>query len=61
MKDILLWKDGPKYVLNFRRPATEIGPIRLVPKPNGAVKAPQAPRYTSYARLTQATNLDGVF
>jgi hypothetical protein len=61
VKDIAPWKDGPKYVLNFTEPAKEIGPIKLVPKPNGTVKAPQAPRYTSYARLMKATNLDEAF
>jgi hypothetical protein len=61
VKDIQLWKDGPKYVLNFAGPATEVGPLKLVPKPTGTVKAPQAPRYASYARLIQAKNLDEVF
>ncbi len=61
VKDIALWKEGPKYVLNFNEPAKEIGPIKLVPKPNGTVKAPQAPRYTSYDRLMKATNLDEAF
>jgi len=32
-----------------------------VPKPAGVVKAPQAPRYTSYKRLMNASNLDEVF
>lgn len=61
VKDIALWKDGPKYVLNFTEPAKEIGPLKLLPKPNGAVKAPQAPRYTTYARLMKAKNLDEAF
>jgi hypothetical protein len=61
VKDIQPWKDGPKYVLNFTEPAKPIGPLNLVPKPNGTVKAPQAPRYTSYARLMKATNLDDAF
>jgi hypothetical protein len=61
VKNIELWQGGPKYVLNFTEPAKEIGPIKLVPKPNGTVKAPQAPRYTSYARLMKATNLDEAF
>ena len=61
VKDIALWKDGPKYVLNFMEPAKEISSIKLVPKPNGTVKAPQGPRYTSYARLMKATNLDEAF
>jgi hypothetical protein len=61
VKDIQLWKGGPKYVLIFSEPAKEIGPLKLVPKPNGTVKAPQGSRYTSYARLIKATNLDEVF
>jgi hypothetical protein len=59
--DIALWKGGPKYVLNLAEPAKEISPLQLVPKPNGAVRAPQAPRYTSYARVLKATNLDEAF
>ena len=61
VKDIALWKEGSKYVLNFTEPAREIGPIKLVPKPNGTVKAPQAPRYTSYKKLMKASNLDEAF
>jgi hypothetical protein len=55
------WKDGPKYVLEFSEAAMPIGPIKLVPKPNGIIKAPQAPRYTSYSRLKSAQNLDQAF
>ena len=55
------WKDGPKSVVNFAELAKEIGPLKFVPKPKGTVKAPQAPRYTSYARLLKATNLDEAF
>jgi hypothetical protein len=61
VRDIELWRGGPKYVLNFSEPAKEIGPLKLVPKPTGAVKAPQAPRYTAYSKLTKATNLDEAF
>lgn len=61
VKSIELWKDTSRYVLNFSEPAKEIGPIRLIPKPHGAVKAPQAPRYTTLARLKKATNLDEAF
>lgn len=53
------WPETNKYVVNFAEPAREIGPIRLFP--NGKVKAPQAPRYTSRARLEQARNLDEAF
>lgn len=61
VKNIELWQDTSKYVLNFAEPAEEIGPIKLVPKPNGAVKAPQGPRYASYARLMKASNMDEAF
>jgi hypothetical protein len=53
------WKDTGKYVLNFAEPANAIAPLRLVPK--SAVKAPQAPRYTTYARLVAAKTLDEAF
>lgn len=59
VKDIQLWKDSGKYVLNFEESAKRIGPIKLVPK--GRVKAPQAPRYTTLQRLMKATNLDQAF
>lgn len=53
------WRDTNKYVLNFAAPATAIGPIRL--QPHGKIKAPQAPRYSSYARLMAAKTLDDAF
>jgi len=53
------WPDSNKYVVNFSDPAKAVGPIRLVP--NGRVKAPQAPRYTSRERLEKAQTLDEVF
>ena len=53
------WKDTGKYVLNFKEPAKKVGPIPFVS--GGKVMAPQAPRYTSYARLQKAKNLDEVF
>jgi len=53
------WKDSGKYVLNFKEPAKKIETIPLVS--GGKVMAPQAPRYTSCARLQNATNLDEVF
>lgn len=61
VKDIAPWKEGPKYVLTFTEAPKEIGPLKLVPKPSGRIKAPQAPRYTSYSRLMKAANLDEVF
>jgi hypothetical protein len=57
---IELWKDTGKYGLYFKSPARKIKEvIPLVP--NGAVTAPQGPRYTSLKRLESAKNLDGVF
>ena len=53
------WKDTGKYVLYFKEPAKKITPIPLVP--GGKVSAPQAPRYTSSARLQKAKTLDEVF
>lgn len=53
------WKDTGKYALYFSEPATEIGPLPLVP--GGRVSAPQAGRYTSHKRLEMAKNLDEVF
>ena len=61
VESIQRWQDTSKYVLNFATPAQSIGPIRLVPKPKGKVKALQAPRYTSYSRLAKARNLDQAF
>jgi hypothetical protein len=59
VSSIELWKDTGKYVLNFKGPARSVQPIKLVP--NGKVMAPQAPRYTSLARLEKAKNLDEAF
>jgi hypothetical protein len=61
IKSIERWKDTAKYVLNFSEPAKSIGPIKLLPKPTGKVKALQSPRYTSYERLMKAKNLDEAF
>jgi len=59
VQSIEQWKDTSKYVVNFSSPARKITPIRLVPR--GKAKAPQAPRYTSRARLKTAKTLDEVF
>jgi hypothetical protein len=32
VKDIALWKEGNKYVLNFSEAAKPVGPLKLVPK-----------------------------
>ena len=61
VKNIERWKDTSKFVLNFSEPARAIGPIKLVPKPDGKVRGPQAPRYTSFDRLIKARNLDEAF
>ena len=53
------WPETNKYVVNFAEPAKQIGPIRLLS--GGSVRPPQAPRYTSHARLEKATNLDEAF
>ena len=59
MSSIEPWRDTSKYVLNFKGPATALNRIPLVP--NGRIMAPQGPRYTSFARLQKAKNLDEVF
>jgi hypothetical protein len=46
------YKDSGKYVVNFKAPAQEIGPIRL-----GDGSAPQAPVYVRRDRLLQASSL----
>lgn len=61
VKKIELWPGTTKYSLDFEEPAREIRPVKLIPKPAGRVKAPQCPRYTSYARLMKATTLDDAF
>ncbi len=56
---IVAWKDTGKYCLEFAEPAREIGPIKLDQPGKG--KAPQAPRYTSMAKLSKAKTLSEVF
>jgi hypothetical protein len=56
---IVTWEDSGKYCLEFAEPAREISPIRLEPGQGG--KAPQAPRYTSFERLSEAKTLSDVF
>ena len=53
------YRDTNKYILHFKEPAQKITPLKLVG--NGRIKAPQASRYTSHAKLTTATNLDDAF
>ena len=59
VKSIEKWQDTHKYIVHFAEPAKEIGPINLIP--NGTVKAPQAPRYTSMEKLQNAKTLDEAF
>lgn len=59
VRSIERMEDSNKYILYFTVPASTIGPINLVP--NGHVKAPRAPRYTSRERLQGAKNLDEAF
>lgn len=59
VKSIEQFEDTNKYILYFSEPAHKISPIKLVP--NGDVKAPQAPRYTSMERLNSAKTLDEAF
>lgn len=58
VENIKQWRNTNKYVVNFAAPAKKIRPIKLVPKSSNA---PQAPRYTSRARLEKAKNLNDVF
>lgn len=60
VQSIELWKSTNKYVVNFAEPIQELQkPVKLVHK--SKVKAPQAPRYTSYERLMSAGNLNEAF
>ena len=60
VQSIESWKNTNKYVVDFAEPIEELKkPIKLVPK--GKIKAPQAPRYTSYERLMAARTLDEAF
>jgi len=59
VSNILPWQDTGKFVVNFAKPAEEIEHIKLVPK--SRVKALQAPRYTTFAKLQQAKTLDELF
>ncbi len=53
------YKDTTKYIIYFKDPAKEIGPIKLSVKKKGS--APQAPRYTTYAKLVTAKTLEELF
>lgn len=53
------YKDSNKYILYFKSEAKQIKKIPLLSKNKG--KAPQAPRYTSYAKLLEANTLDDLW
>ena len=59
VKSIEPYQDTGKVIIYFSEPAKEIKPIKLVK--GGKVNAPQNLRYTSYQKLMNAKNLDGVF
>lgn len=53
------YRDTNKYILYFKEPAKEIKPIHLGENSRG--KAPQAPRYTTFKKLSDAKILSDVF
>lgn len=53
------YKDTDKYIVYFKGNAKPIKKITLSGKTKG--KAPQAPRYTSYAKLLEASTLDDLW
>lgn len=53
------WQDTNKYVVNFKKPAEKIKPVKLVPK--GKTKALQNSRYTLLNKILEANNLDEAF
>jgi hypothetical protein len=59
VKSIEQYQDTNKYIVYFTGPAEKVGPVPL--KGNGQGKAPQAPRYSSRARILSAKELDDVF
>ena len=57
--EIQKYRDTNKYIVSFKEPAKEIGPIRLDKGVPGL--APQAPRYTKFDKLKAAKTLRDVF
>lgn len=53
------YKDTGKYIVYFKEPAKDIGPIKLTTGKRG--KVPQAPRYTTYEKLIKAKKLEDIF
>ena len=56
---VVKYKDTGKYIVYFKDPAKNIGPIKLTTGKRG--KAPQAPRYTTYEKLIKAKKLEDIF
>jgi hypothetical protein len=54
------YQDTGKYILHFKEPAEEVGPILLPDDHEGGV-APQARQYTTFERLMESETLDEVF
>jgi len=54
------YKDTNKYIIFFKEPAKEFGPIKLSGKKKSG-RAPQSPRYTSYRLLMKAKTLNDIF
>lgn len=55
------YRDTNKFIVYFKDQAKKIEPLKLIPKPKGKAKAPQAPRYTTFDKLKNAKSLDEVF
>lgn len=53
------YKESDKYILYFKNNAKPIKNVSLSCATKG--KAPQAPRYTTYAKLMEASNLDDLW
>lgn len=53
------YKDTSKFILYFKDKAKPVGPIKLPAKRKGV--APQAPRYTTFAKLKNAKTLGDIF
>jgi len=53
------YKDSGKYIVYFKEPAKNIGPIKLTTGKSGTV--PYSPRYTTYEKLIKAKKLEDIF
>ena len=53
------YKDTGKYIVYFKDPAKNIGPVKLTTGRRGG--APQGPRYTNYEKLIKAKKLEDIF